>query len=278
MSTRLNRALIALAAVLLVAGCASPAPDQTTTWRDPGYAGPGFKKVFVVGLNSRDLQDQQGFENLLVSSFKSVGVVAVPGWQYVPTDRTPDQATMRDAVLKSGADAALLVRMSGFTEQSQIVGTAYPVGPGTLRRLVPACGGGQLPGRDDLRDAVRREHGEAGLDVQRADVQSGDAAAGRAPLRQRDRRTDAVERAALDALIAAIRADRASAAHLPRVASRRDGEVTQTASCRVPNRKRPALSHAPDHWQTVPPDAANGKRVTCLLWLATGKPPCPSVV
>lgn len=130
MSTRLNRALIALATVLQFAGCASPAPDQTTTWRDPGYAGPGFKKVFVVGLNARELQDQQGFENLLVSSFQSVGVVAVPGWQYVPTDRTPDQATMRAAVLKSGADAALLVRMSGFTEQSQIVGTAYPVGPG----------------------------------------------------------------------------------------------------------------------------------------------------
>jgi len=114
-----------LGAALLVAGCAA-SPDQTTTWRDPAYAGPGFTKIFVVGLNSRDLQDQQGFENLMVSSFKSVGIVAVPGWQYVPTDRTPDQATMRDAVLKSGADGALLIRMTGFTEQSQILNVPGP--------------------------------------------------------------------------------------------------------------------------------------------------------
>lgn len=130
MSIRSSRALILVVAMLVVAGCAMPAPDQTTTWRDPKYAGPGFKKIFVVGLSSRDLQDQQGFENLVVSSFQSVGIVAVPGWQYVPTDRTPDQATMRAAVLKSGADAALLVRMSGFTEQSQIVNVADPVYPG----------------------------------------------------------------------------------------------------------------------------------------------------
>ena len=127
MHTRSNCAWLLLAAVVLMAGCATPAPDQTSTWRDPNYARPGFKKIFVVGLNSRDLQDQQGFENLVVSSFKSVGVVAVPGWQFVPTDRTPDQATMRAAVLQSGADAALLVRMSGFTEQSQIVNVADPV-------------------------------------------------------------------------------------------------------------------------------------------------------
>ncbi len=128
MFTRSYRALFPLAAALLVIGCAS-APDQTSTWRDPAYAGSGFQKIFVVGLNSSSLQDQQGFENLVVSSFRSVGVVAVPGWQYVPTDRTPDQATMRAAVQQSGADAALLVRMSGFTEQSQIVNVADPIYP-----------------------------------------------------------------------------------------------------------------------------------------------------
>jgi len=129
MLIRSYRVLSLLVAVLLVAGCAA-SPEQTTTWRDPAYAGPGFKKIFVVGLNSSSLQDQQGFENLMVASFRSIGIVAVPGWQYVPTDRTPDQATMRDAVLKSGADGALLVRMTGFTEQSQILNVAGPVPAG----------------------------------------------------------------------------------------------------------------------------------------------------
>jgi len=125
---RFGRTLLPVA-VALVTACTSPGPDQTSTWRDPQYAGPGFRKVFVVGLSARDLSDQQGFENLVVSSFRSIGVVAVPGWQYVPTDRTPDQATMRAAVLQAGADAALLIRMSGFTEQSQIVNVAEPMYP-----------------------------------------------------------------------------------------------------------------------------------------------------
>lgn len=129
MFIRMHRIGSMLAAALLAAGCAA-APDQTTTWRDPAYAGPGFSRIFVVGLNSSSLQDQQGFENLMVSSFRSIGVDAVPGWQYVPTDRTPDQATMREAVRKSGADGALLVRMTGFSEQAQVLNVGGVVAPG----------------------------------------------------------------------------------------------------------------------------------------------------
>jgi hypothetical protein len=68
----------------------------------------------------------------MVSMLQGAGVVAVPGWQYVPTDRTPDQETMRAAVLQSGADAALLVRLSGFTTEGSVgvgvVGGVAPVG------------------------------------------------------------------------------------------------------------------------------------------------------
>jgi len=128
MTPRSKCALLLVAAVVLLAGCAGSNPNQTSTWRDPAYTGPGFRKIFVIGLSSRDLTDQRGFENLLVSTLQSAGVVAVPGWQYVPTDRTPDQETMRAAVLKSGADAVLLARLSGFTTQSQVVDVGYPVG------------------------------------------------------------------------------------------------------------------------------------------------------
>src|SRR5215469_17470804 len=115
MSIRSLPALLCLVAALLVAGCAAvPSPTNTTSWRDPGYTGPPFKKIFVVGLSSQSLTDQRGFENLMVSRLQSAGVAAVPGWQFVPTDRTPDQATMRTAIAQSGADAALLVRLSGF--------------------------------------------------------------------------------------------------------------------------------------------------------------------
>ncbi|HEX7270672.1 MAG TPA: hypothetical protein VF420_00840 [Casimicrobiaceae bacterium] len=110
-----------------------PSPTNTTTWRDPNFAGPPFKKIFVVGLSAQSLTDQQGFENLMVSALQSSGIVAVPGWQYVPTDRTPDQATIRAAVLKAGADAVLLVRLSGWQTEGSVcvgaVGGSEQVGP-----------------------------------------------------------------------------------------------------------------------------------------------------
>ena len=130
----LFRNLLRLSAALLIAGCAAaPTPLNTTTWRDPNFNGPPFKRIFVVGLSAQSLTDQRGFENLMVSALQSSGVAAVPGWQFVPTDRTPDQATMRAAIAQSGADAALLVRLSGFKTETTVgvgtVGGAVAVGP-----------------------------------------------------------------------------------------------------------------------------------------------------
>ena len=114
----LRKAAAILACALLAACAAAPAPTNVTTWRDPAFDGPPFRKVFVVGLSAQSLVDQRGFEDAMVAALQSAGVVAVPGWQYVPTDRVPDEATMRAAVARSGADGALLVRMSDVQTES----------------------------------------------------------------------------------------------------------------------------------------------------------------
>ncbi len=129
-ATRNTAAAVACAA--LVACAAAPAPTNETTWRDPSFAGPSFRKIFVVGLSSQSLVDQRGFENAMVAALQNAGVDAVPGWQFVPTDRVPDQATMRSAVANSGADAALLVRMSVPRTESTL---AYS--PGTVEQAGP---------------------------------------------------------------------------------------------------------------------------------------------
>jgi len=127
------RAALACCVLALVAGCAAaPSPLETTVWRDPAYNGPGFSRIFVVGLSAQSLRDQRGFENLMVATLQGAGVGAQPGWQFVPTDRTPDQETMRSAILRSGADAALLVRMSTPTTETDLAyspGVATAVGP-----------------------------------------------------------------------------------------------------------------------------------------------------
>jgi hypothetical protein len=136
-----------LAAALLLAGCAST-PNQPTGWLDPAYAGQGFRKIFVVGLSARDLADQRGFENLMVSALQDAGVLAVPGWQFMPTDRTPEEGTIRAAVAQSGADAVLLARISDFSAQSDLVVAppAVGIGPGYYGGPYPYGGAGMYGG------------------------------------------------------------------------------------------------------------------------------------
>jgi hypothetical protein len=136
-----------LAAAFMLAGCATT-PDQPTAWLDPTYTGQGFRKIFVVGLSARDLADQRGFENLMVSALQDAGVLAVPGWQFMPTDRAPDERTIRAAVAQSGADGVLLARISDFSAQSALV-MASPMagyGPGYYGGPYPYGGAGMYGG------------------------------------------------------------------------------------------------------------------------------------
>jgi hypothetical protein len=144
MQTRLNRALFWLAALLLASGCAST-PQQTTVWRDPNYTGGPFKKVFVIGLSSKDLTDRRGFEDLMVGTLRSTGTQAVPAYQFLASDGQADQASMMAALAKSGADAVLLARFMGFSTQEQMT-TAIVPGPGP--GYVPGVGYGGGYGPD----------------------------------------------------------------------------------------------------------------------------------
>jgi hypothetical protein len=127
------RTVLGLAAVALLTACAAaPDPLQETGWRDRAYTGPGFGRIFVVGLSAQSLKDQRGFENLMVATLRSAGVDAVPGWQFVPTDRTPDQATMRAAIAQAGADAALLVRLGNVQME-----TDFAYAPGVATEVAP---------------------------------------------------------------------------------------------------------------------------------------------
>jgi hypothetical protein len=84
----------------------------------------------------------------MVSALQDAGVLAVPGWQFMPTDRPPDERTIRAAVTQSGADGVLLARISDFSAQSELV-MAPPVagyGPGYYGGAYPYGGAGMYGG------------------------------------------------------------------------------------------------------------------------------------
>jgi len=120
MQTRLIPAWLAIAAFVLMTGCAST-PGDPKIWRDPGYTGPPFTRIFVIGLSSKGLGDRQGFEDLLVSQIKATGALAAPGYQYIPPGGQSDQATVMAALGRSGADAMLIAHITGYKNRDDVV-------------------------------------------------------------------------------------------------------------------------------------------------------------
>ena len=84
-------ALVALA--WLVAGCAST--TLQSTWRDPGYQGGAFKRIFVLGFSARDVTARRVLEDVVVAKLVAGGVEAVPGWQFLANDGPADESALR---------------------------------------------------------------------------------------------------------------------------------------------------------------------------------------
>jgi hypothetical protein len=119
MQNRLKSMWLVVTLFVLAAGCASTGGDSKI-WRDPNYAGPPFTRIFVVGLSSKGLADRKGFEDLLVAQIKATGALAAPGYQYIPPGGQSDQATVMAAMGRSGADAMLVVRITGYKNRDDV--------------------------------------------------------------------------------------------------------------------------------------------------------------
>ena len=124
MQSRFKTMLLSLTTLTLLAGCA-PAGDHKV-WRDAGYTGGPLRKVFVIGLSSTSLDDHRSFEDLMVGQIRAAGGQAVPGYQFIPQDVVPDDATIAAAVARSGADGVLITRMAGFKSLSFALQNPYP--------------------------------------------------------------------------------------------------------------------------------------------------------
>ena len=125
MHNRFIASLLSLAALALLAGCATPSGEHKV-WRDTNYTGGPLKKVFVIGLSSTSLADHRGFEDMMVGQILAAGGQAVPGYQFVPPDVVPDDRIIAAAVARAGADGVLITRMAGFETRDSGLQNPYP--------------------------------------------------------------------------------------------------------------------------------------------------------
>ena len=122
------RSLFLLFALLtLVAGC------QTTSiqsaWYDTNFRGGPMRKIVVVG-SVESISDGRVFEDIFAEKLRAVGVDGVAGHAVIPSDARAGEAPFAAAVVKSGAQGLLLVRLLRVDTRTQVSTTMVPGGMG----------------------------------------------------------------------------------------------------------------------------------------------------
>lgn len=104
---RLSRAILALATLILLGGCASTS-HYASAWRNPEYRGAPLKKV-VVFAATKDPAIRRLAEDRAVDSLPA-GTVGVQSYKLFDKPE-PDEEKLRARLTKEGFDAALIARM-----------------------------------------------------------------------------------------------------------------------------------------------------------------------
>src|SRR4051812_9906750 len=103
--------------LLFVAGCAST--KLTSSWRDPQFGGTVHRPL-VVGVTT-DQERRRLFEDAMVAALKNRGADAVAGYTVLPQDvGQPTKQQLRAAVMQTGADSLLLVRIVSNETRTQV--------------------------------------------------------------------------------------------------------------------------------------------------------------
>jgi len=115
MSLRCATALIAL--VALVSGCQST--TLRSAWFDTDFAGPPLRKI-VVSASLGSAADSRGFEDSFADKLRGVGVQAIAGHTVRLDDAGLPDASFDAAVVDTGAQGLLLVRLLGVDTRTQV--------------------------------------------------------------------------------------------------------------------------------------------------------------
>jgi hypothetical protein len=104
--------------VLAFVGCAST--TLKNSWRDPSYKGPPLKKVMVVGVSNQPVT-RRTFEDEFVKQLKANGVEGIQSYNFIAQDGKAEEAQVKQAVQKAGADGALITRLVRVDVNVQVV-------------------------------------------------------------------------------------------------------------------------------------------------------------
>ena len=128
MNKRITHCLLALAAVVALAGCASTATTLDAQWVNPQVAGKRSVSNIMVMSAVRDSTNRRIFEDQMVAQLATRGVKAVPSYRFAPDAGAVEQVKLEQAVKEAGVAGVLLTRVVNVTEQLN-VSPGMVVGP-----------------------------------------------------------------------------------------------------------------------------------------------------
>jgi hypothetical protein len=116
----------AIAALALLAGCATS--SLVSQQSNPDYVGKPFKSVMVVAVTADDLL-RRTFEDRMVALLGKRGAKGIPAYTVLAARGQVEEAELRQAVARSGAEGVLVTRVSRVDRSSGTVpGATVTVG------------------------------------------------------------------------------------------------------------------------------------------------------
>lgn len=119
--------LVLLALATLLTGC------QTTSirsaWFDTNFAGPAFRKILIVS-DVGTTSDSRVFEDTFAERLRATGVETLAGHTVRIDDARMPEAAFIAAVVGSGAQGLLVVRLLGVDTRTRVTTTMVPGGMG----------------------------------------------------------------------------------------------------------------------------------------------------
>ena len=100
--------IMGILVVFAIGGC-STGPAIINEWRNPAYDAGYFKRIMVAGPAGQ-ASVRRNIEDEFAARLRVSGIEALLSYQYIAEDEKIDEATLKQAAQKAGADALLFAR------------------------------------------------------------------------------------------------------------------------------------------------------------------------
>lgn len=112
---------------LLLSACSST--NLVTSWSEPEYSGEPLKKLLVIAVMKNELQ-RNVYEDQFVQNLQDNDVTGIAAYRVIQgKDTGYNEKDIREAVRKTGADAAIIARLTAIKKQERYVPPTYDYEP-----------------------------------------------------------------------------------------------------------------------------------------------------